>query len=143
MSLGFDVSKIDEEIPKGSPKREDLRIRDPDIVDWEAIVEVRGYSKSGGTTADLSRLARFAHYYEVETDKPPNKSIYMVNGQIYLPPTQRQAPLISSPEDVHEFGEQGGVIIWTLDLFQVLKTLSDKDLLDIRRSFREVTARWP
>jgi len=54
-ALGFTVTKMDDQISEGSPKLEDLRIKDPDVKDWQALVEVRGYSKSGGNTSDLIR----------------------------------------------------------------------------------------
>lgn len=141
--LGFIVNKMDESISEGAQKLEDLRINDPNVKDWEAIVEVRGYSKSGGRTDDLSRLARFARRYEVENGKAPQKRIYIINGQIDLPPSQRQSPLVSAPEDVKEFAEQEGIIIWSLDLFQAIKTLKGKDLSLIRKSIMSAKGRWP
>jgi len=56
-SIGFEVELVDTLVEKGSPKREDLRLRDPSDKSeaWEAIVEVRGYARSGGNTADLQR----------------------------------------------------------------------------------------
>jgi hypothetical protein len=141
--LGFNVIKMDDHVKDGSPKLEDLRIDDPDIEDWQAIVEVRGYSKSGGKTDDISRLARFARHYEVETGKSPHKRIYVVNGQTDLPPSQRQAPLISSPEDVNEFSEQNGLIVWSLDLFKFLKLVkTDDDKVVARKSIRDGLGRW-
>jgi hypothetical protein len=141
-ALGFIVTKMDVLIPEGSPKLEDLRIDDPDTKDWQAIVEVRGYSKSGGRTDDLARLARFARYYEKETGKNPQKRIYVVNGQIDLPPSQRQSPLISAPEDVSEFAEQDGIIIWSLDLFQAIKALKNNDPSSIRKAIVSAKGRW-
>jgi len=142
-TLGFKVTKMDELIPEGLPKLEDLRIDDPEIKDWQAIVEVRGYSKSGGKTDDLARLARFARHYEIETGKNPQKRICVVNGQIELSPSQRQKPFISSPEDVNEFREQDGIVIWSLDLFQVVKNIAEKDLQQVRKTVREAKGRWP
>ena len=141
-SLGFEVNKIDEELPKESLRREDLRIQDSDEK-WEAIIEVRGYARSGGKTSDLSRLARFANFYESEKGRLQNKRIYVVNGQTDLPPSQRQSPLISSPEDVSEFEKQDGIIIWSLDLFRVLKEITKDKLPEVRRSLREASGQWP
>ena len=57
--LGYSVIIMDEELDVSSPKKEDLRISDPDIKDWEAVVEVRGHAKSGGQSSDLNRLSKF------------------------------------------------------------------------------------
>jgi hypothetical protein len=142
--LGYKVTKVDDVLEEGAPKREDLRIKDLDNLDWEAIVEVRGYEKSGGTTADLNRLSRFARMYLAETGKEPSKIIYVVNGQISLPPQQRQLPIASSPDDVITFGEQDGLIIWTLDLFKILATNPEKlDIPSVRKSIRDTGGRWP
>jgi hypothetical protein len=125
--LGYQVKVMDNEIDEGTPKKEDLRIQDPDEKDWEAIVEVRGHAKSSGQTSDLSRLLKFARLYQTETGHPPNKLIYIINGQIELPsPRQRQEPFSSAPDDVAAFGEQDGMIIWTVNLFKILKSLHIK-----------------
>ncbi len=63
---GFFVTNMDETKSEAAPKLEDLRIQDVDDSEWEAIIEGRGYSKSGGTTDDLSRIARFARHYDTE-----------------------------------------------------------------------------
>lgn len=128
-------------LPK-SPRREDLRLTDPDLGDWEAIVEVRGYTRSAGKTADLSRLARFANLYYAEKNNIPNKRIYVVNGQTELLPSQRQEPFESSNEDIDVFGEQDGIVISTIDLFRVAKHLDKIGVEEIKRTIRETEGRW-
>ena len=142
--LGYLVRVIDQELEKGIPKKEDLRIQDPDVTNWEAIVEVRGHAKSSGQTSDLGRLSRFARLYHIETGHPPNKLLYVVNGQIELPsPLQRQEPFSSAPDDVAAFGEQDGLIIWTVNLFKILKETSIKgNISEIRKSLRDNTGIW-
>jgi hypothetical protein len=85
----------------------------------------------------MNQVARTSHH---KVNHPQNE--YIVNGQIDLPPSQRQSPLVSSPEDISEFGEQDGLIIWTLDLFQALKTLDTNDLPKIREEIRNTKGKW-
>ena len=140
--LGFQVTNVDNTRKDEQQKLEDLRIALQEL-EWEAIVEVRGYSRSGGTTADLARLGRFARHYEKETGKSPSKLIYVVNGQIELPPYQRQQPLISAPQDVQEFAMQKGLIIWTLDLYKLIAQGSKRDLEFAQKALIEAGGRWP
>jgi hypothetical protein len=95
--IGFEVENIDKILPEGFPKREDLRLRMPKGEDenWEAIVEIRGYSKSAGKSSDLQRLSgRFTYLYQQEKGRLPSKKIYVVNGQLDIQnPSQRQEPL--------------------------------------------------
>jgi hypothetical protein len=69
--LGYKVIRVDEELDEGQRKKEDLRIQDPDVKDWEAIVEVRGHLKSSGQASDLQRIYKFAHLYYLETGREP------------------------------------------------------------------------
>lgn len=141
---GFRVASMDEIIPEGTPKKEDLRIITelPSGYNWEAIVEIRGYARSGGTTADISRLGRFALFYQSEKGKMPDKIIYVVNGQIELNPSQRQPPLISSPEDVKEFSEQNGLLMSTIDIYNASNTMDAENDMDIRSSITDKAGRW-
>jgi len=142
--LGYSVTIVDEELGDDAPKREDLRIHDPNIKTWEAIVEVRGHMKSSGQTSDLNRLPRFAKLYRKETGKEPDKLIYVVNGQIELSsPQQRQKPFASAPDDVKTFGELEGLVIWTLDLFKLLKLVkTEDDKARIRKSLMDSVGYW-
>jgi len=140
--LGFQVTNVDYIRKDEQQKLEDLRIslQEPE---WEAIIEVRGYMRSGGTTADLARLGRFARHYEKEFGKSPSKMIYVVNGQIELPPYQRQQPLASAPQDVEEFALQEGLIIWSLDLYKLISQ-GDEEALDLaKRTLILANGRWP
>lgn len=140
--FGFTVQNIDQTLSSDSSKREDLRIQAPEHEGWEAIVEVRGYSRSAGKTSDLSRLARFASFYQFEKNKFPDKRIYVINGQIDLLPSQRQNPLSSSLEDIEVFAEQNGVVISTLDLFHFASNLDMYSNIDIRLSIIESKGYW-
>lgn len=142
--IGFEVDDMDELLAEEAQRREDLRLRDPSgrRESWEAIVEVRGYARSGGKTEDLMRLARFANLYERETGRQPDKRIYVVNGQLELLPPQRQSPLAAAEGDVKEFAESDGLVIWTLDLFRAMKATNPKDYSTLRKSIREAVSIW-
>jgi hypothetical protein len=143
--IGFKVQLMDKELEGNKPRREDLRLQDPSVQkeDWEAIVEVRGYEKSGSTTADLARLGRFANFYRNEMGRLPDKRMYVVNGQTGIPnPQQRQEPLISAQEDVHTFAEDNGVVISTIDLFRLAKNLQHFDHTVVRESIKTAEGRW-
>ncbi len=140
--LDYDVKNVDEMLSPESPKREDLRLTDPELENWEAIVEVRGYRRSAGKTADLARMARFADLFNSEKKKYPDKRIYVINGQTELLPSQRQEPLESATEDIDVFGEQDGIVISTLDLFKVVKQIEELSVVDIKKSIRETKGRW-
>jgi len=109
---------------------------------WIALVEIRGYSRSGGTTVDLQRLHRFATLYERETGQAPDKLIYVINGQLELLPSQRQEPLAPAKDDVEVFTESDGVIIWTLDLFRAIKATDSATYPALVESIKLAQGRW-
>jgi hypothetical protein len=142
-AMGFLVENVDASIDPKAPKREDLRLRDPKNEEtWEAIVEVRGYSRSGFSTADLQRLARFADLYQIEKGRFPDKRIYVVNGQIDLMPPKRDVPFASAPDDLAVFSEDGGLVIWTLDLFRMAKRLTIENAQIMRLAVKATSGRW-
>jgi len=142
--IGFNVVEVDSLVGEKGPKREDLRLEHlaKGGEQWNAIVEVRGYARSGGTTADLLRLARFAELYKKEIGKAPDKRIYVVNGELELLPSQRQEPLASATEDLQIFSESDGVLIWSIDLFRALKATDLTDYLALLESIKCAKGRW-
>lgn len=142
--IGFEVQNVDELLEEGSPKREDLRLTDPRAKgdDWEAIVEVRGYRNSAGKAADLQRLSRFEKLYQQEKGRFPGKLIYVINPQTELSPDRRELPLASAEEDIRVFAESGGLVVSTLDLFQVVNATDESDLSAVLESLKYSTGRW-
>ncbi|MFC1952865.1 hypothetical protein ACFLWR_01880 [Chloroflexota bacterium] len=142
--VGFNVEIVDQSIDVNAPKREDLRLTDSKDVgsNWEAIVEVRGYSKSGGSTADLQRLNRFSTLYHEEKGRFPEKMIYIVNGQIELLPAYRQISSSPAQEDVQIFAESNGLVIATIDLFRRFNSADAENYPEILESIRTTTGRW-
>jgi len=144
VELGFAVESMDENIAPGHPKKEDLRITHEASAEggWTAIVEVRGYSRSGGKTADFMRLARFAELFAKEKGKAPSKLIYVVNGPIDLAPHLRPAPFEPTNEDLEVFAEAGGLVVPTQLLFQALKGCSTLDLSALADSLMSSVGCW-
>jgi len=144
-NIGFDVTRVDKLLNEKEPKREDLRLKHLDKrgEEWNAIVEVRGYERSGGKTADLQRLHRFAGLYQKETGHNPDKRIYIVNGELeLLLPPQRQQPLASAIEDLQIFSESDGILIWSIDLFRALKTTDPTSYPALLDSIKHTQGRW-
>ena len=132
-SLGFKVTDMDASIASGAPKVEDLRLQVEPDPGWEAIVEVRGYDRSAGKTADLQRLQRFAALYRTRTGQEPSKMIYVVNGEIALPsPADRHAVLQGADEDLELFAESGGVALSTTDLFKMARDVDELGPQNVR-----------
>ena len=142
--IGFNVTLVDELVAGKGPKREDLRLghSTKEGEEWNAIVEVRGYARIGGNTADLLRLDLLANLYKQETGQAPDKRIYIVNGQLELLPTQRQEPLASAPEDLQIFSDTDGILIWSIDLFRVLKATDPTDYPALLESIKRARGRW-
>jgi hypothetical protein len=140
--IGFDVELLDQELASNQSRREDIRLRIPQNNDWEAIVEVRGYARSVGQTADLQRLGRFAMLFYKEKGRYPNKKLYVVNGELELSPSLRQDPLAPAKEDLETFAEDGGLVISTLDLFKVMKIKGQLRPYQIRESIVCTSGRW-
>ncbi len=131
-TIGFTVRRMDPELDNQKQKIEDLRLSVPnEDSNWTAIVEVRGYEKSSHRMTDLhGRLGRFSELYQIENGRLPDKRIYVVNGQICLPPAERQRPLDGCDEDIQVFSDAQGLVIWTLDLYKFLAQLDDGDELE-------------
>ncbi|MHB8085746.1 MAG: hypothetical protein ACYDHZ_07960 [Dehalococcoidia bacterium] len=145
--LGFIVTNTDSVIGENQPKREDLRLET--MVDpfskkkqWTAIVEVRGYAKSGGMTSDIGRLGRFAELYHREIGNFPDKRIYIVNNQLELLPSQRRPPLEAAPDDLAVFADNNGILIWTVDLFKAMRSPGPSDYFNISQSIKNASGRW-
>jgi len=124
-SLGFDVEDADSApTPEGTPKVEDLRVRDPDDPTWTNITEVRGY-KAGAKVSDLLRLARFAGLHAIRTGSIPLSRWYVVNQFFDDDPDTRRAPLAGSEDDIAVFAEDGGLVIDTRELFNLQQLVDD------------------
>ena len=142
--IGFDVEVVDKILDETDPKREDLRLKHVGKggTDWNAIVEIRGYARSGGKTADLQRLNRFADLYINKTGHAPDKRIYIVNSELELFPQYRQEPLAPAAEDLQIFAESDGILIWSIDLFWAIKATDPTDYPALLESIKQAHGRW-
>jgi len=143
-NIGFDVTNVDKLVGEKGPKREDLRLGHlaKGGEEWNAIVEIRGYARRGGTTADLLRLSRFADLYQKETGHLPDKRIYIVNSELELLPPKRQQPLAAATDDLQIFSESAGILIWSIDLFQALKATTPSNYPVLLESIKHAQGRW-
>ncbi|THJ00978.1 hypothetical protein E7Z54_11460 [Nocardioides sp.] len=125
--FGFDVVNVDTDIATPGDRREDLRVLDPDHVGWIALVEVRGYAR-GAQLNDLLRLGRFVTRFVREENREPDRVWYVVNQFRDTDPSTRPIPLEANPVEVETFGEDGGVVIDTKDLFTLRMSLRRGEL---------------
>jgi hypothetical protein len=117
--LGFEVVDSDvEREDAGEPLLEDLQIRNGD---WVAIVEVRGYAKSGGKTSDLLRLGRAATSFERRHGSAPTARWYVVNHHMTTSPSRRPPVLAGAESDIDEFALVGGLVVDARHIFALVQ----------------------
>jgi hypothetical protein len=119
IQIGFQVTDSDTQHPVGR-RAEDLLVRDPDSPDWIAVVEVKGFEKSGGSANDLRKLDKHVHRFEKSHGRPPSAKWFIVNGQLQLPPSARTLPFASDPHQVEEWAQEDGLLISTVELYRSL-----------------------
>jgi len=119
--IGFNVVDADE-TAQADDHLEDLHITDPDIPGWVALGEVKGYTK-GAKTEGLTQFLRFNMRYTSRTGRNPDACWYIVNQFIKRDPSTRQQALHGKDEDVLAFGSASGLVIDTVQLFQVLRNV--------------------
>ena len=113
--LGFVVRDMDAELNEGEPKREDLRLTLPNVLAWEAIVEVKGYP--GGTkTNDASQIRKHRDLYIKEEGQEPNLTVWLCNPHRRVEePSSRPSP----GTNVREAAEMvGAVHVLASDLYR-------------------------
>lgn len=127
--LGFRVTDSDEEAEANkAAKREDLRLETDLDNNWLALLEVKGYSNRSAKTNDIAQLGRAVGFFESRTGRTPSAQWYVVNARFELPPDERPVPLASSPEDVQDFAEDGGLVVDTRELFQMVRLVESGKL---------------
>ncbi|MDP2307566.1 MAG: hypothetical protein Q8P18_16205 [Pseudomonadota bacterium] len=118
-ALGFRVENRDLVNPKGG-LREDLRVCLDEVPGWEAVVEIKGFRRSGGSSEDLRKLERHVKRYRDEKDRWPNARWFVVNGQFETAPAARHRAFASAPDVLRDFGHDDGLVIGTVDLFRAI-----------------------
>jgi hypothetical protein len=128
------VTDADSDLLAGAAKTEDLRVADEDAPDWSNITEVRGHT-AGGETKDLQRLARFASTFSCA----PGQSRPAAGTWSTI---SWSRTLADADEDIDTFAEDGGLVIDTRQLFDLISRVED-GLLDAAeaRTCRQCTTR--
>lgn len=141
--LGFEVEEVDPQADQAN-RLEDLRVTDPEVGGWEAIVEVRGY-RGGAQLSDLARVARFVRRYRDQTDRWPPSVWYIVNQRAGLDPELRQPVLSSQQTELEEWAQaNAGLACDTSDLFHLIVDVEASHVgpADARRMLRKTTVRF-
>ena len=90
--LGFEVRDMDAETPEGQPKREDLRLTHPSLPGWEAISEVKGYSR-GTKTSDARQINEYRNRYRDDEGRFPDLTLWIANPHnTIIDPSDRPYP---------------------------------------------------
>ena len=113
-NLGFSVRDMDTDVPPGELKREDLRLTLPECPGWEAIVEVKGYTR-GTKTNDARQLREHRDRYMTEEGRLPDLTLWIANPHRIMDPSSRPFP----DKNVTERAEAiGAVYVSVTDLFR-------------------------
>jgi hypothetical protein len=124
--IGFAVRDMDAEWPEGQ-RFEDLRVTEAAHEGWEAIVEIKGYSRSRGKSEDITNLyGRFLKNYRRTEKREPSALWYVVNHDQTTHPEQREALFSTAESEMATFAENDGLAIDTVDLYRLWR--------DVRRN---------
>lgn len=144
-TLGFTVRDMDAELGPGEPRLEDLQIRDADDPDWEALVEVKGYTK-GAKANDVTQLtSRPAVQFAAQQGRAPRSLWFVANAWRDTHPASREQPLQSDPATVNTLEQSHGAVLDTRDLLRALQQVDSSAIETvrwIRQSLRAATGRW-
>ena len=112
--LGFTVRNMDVELSPNDSKREDLRLTLDCHSDWEAIVEVKGYTK-GTRSNDARQIREHRELYIAEEGRAPDLTLWLGNPFRMMNPDLRSAPT----QDLRSRAEMiGCVYALTTDLYK-------------------------
>lgn len=141
--LGFDVIDVDEEIAEKGDRVEDLRVTDPDVDGWIALVEVKG-TTGGAPSSGLQQIWKDVIRYVRAGHPEPDAVWYVVNQFRGQDPRVRPAIFTSKEDELDAFAEGGGLAIDTAELFRLVRLVEDNELehVEARRRLRETTGRF-
>ncbi|MFF2571590.1 hypothetical protein [Streptomyces sp. NPDC058084] len=140
--IGFLVEDADEgAVP--DDHLEDLRISDAEAPGWVCLGEVKGYTR-GAKTEGITQFIRFNMRYTARTGGNPDACWYIVNQFIKRDPSTRQPALHGKDEDVSVFGQAGGLVIDTVELFKALKSVQEgtRSASQVRSDLRGGSGRY-
>ncbi|MYE06722.1 MAG: hypothetical protein F4Y04_05800 [Chloroflexi bacterium] len=121
--MGFSVERMDEAKQPHEAKHEDLRLTLANQPKWEAIVEVKGYTK-GIKTRDAQQVGMHREHYILETGRKPGLTLWLVNPWREMEPSDRLRPDGNVDENA---GIVGAVCMLTTDLYLLWKSLKTGD----------------
>jgi len=117
--MGFSVEQMDDAKQPHEAKHEDLRLTLAAQPDWQAVVEVKGYTK-GVKANDAQQVRKHRDRYIAEMGREPNLTIWLVNPWREMDPSDRPAP----GNDIEESARiVGAVCVPTTDLYRLWKSL--------------------
>ena len=112
--LGFAVRDMDAELTEGEPKREDLRLEHQSLRGWQAIVEVKGYTR-GTKTNDARQIREHRDRYIEEEGRSPDLTVWLANSFRRMDPSSRPA----TDQNVKDAAEAiGAVHVLSTDLYR-------------------------
>ncbi|MDE2893752.1 MAG: hypothetical protein OXN86_14760 [Chloroflexota bacterium] len=121
--MGFSVEQMDEAKQPDEAKHEDMRLTLATQPMWEAIVEVKGYTR-GIRAKDAQQVRMPRERYNRETGREPNLTIWLVNPWREMEPSDRPNP----DRQIDESAEiVGAVCLHTTDLYLLWKSLKTGD----------------
>ena len=82
-----------------------------------------GAQRKVGSDGDGLRSAGRA--IRCSTGRPPSALWYVVNSQLGADPASRVIPLSTSESKVEAFAGQGGLLVWSVDLFRLVRAVEN------------------
>ena len=114
IDLGFAVRDMDTELRQNEPKREDLRLTLQGAPEWQATVEVKGYT-SGTRTNDARQIREHRDRYIAEEGCSPDLTMWLANPYRTTEPSSRPAP----DQNVKDAAEAVGTVhVLATDLYR-------------------------
>jgi hypothetical protein len=103
-------------------------------------MQIRGYADAA-KLSDLQRLTLFAEQFSARNGSLRTSCWYVVNQFLNTDPDLRPLPLENSKEDVARFAKNGGLILDTRELFQLVRAVDAGRLAsaEARRMLRSST----
>ena len=113
--LGFEIRDMDAGLRPNEQKHEDLRLTLPNRIDWEAIVEVKGYT-NGTRTNDSRQIREHREHYIAEKGRPPDLTMWLVNHFRHMDPSSRPSPNSNAGDAA---ANVGAVHVLATDLYRL------------------------
>ncbi|KQY41486.1 hypothetical protein [Cellulomonas sp. Root137] len=117
--LGFDIQDSDALVKPGSPRMEDLQVRQPSAPEWVALCEVKGYTKGASPKGVIQLTTRPVQAFVAANQRSPSALWFVANQWLEEPPDRRPSLLGGDPV-VDLIAGWGGAVIDTVDLLRAL-----------------------